>query len=859
MKYVYEHDDTIQNLLIWCGNAPLVRACFYFWKPGQQMQRSLEGLLQSLLHHILHACPELAPIICPERWNAESPPHTDSSVPTVPWTLSELQTSIALFRTQTTVVTKFYFQVDGLDEYYGDSWDVIETMRDLSAVPNVRLCLSSRPWNCFQMSFGQANPHVLRIHDFTRPDIELFARETLLRSYRPGVDLESHVFDDLIGDIGERAQGVFLWVRLVVRSLRDGIVNEDSVSLLQERLRAIPSDLEDFFEQILGSVEEIYQSRMAGTFLAAMRTPRQLDLIHYYFLEQEDKTFGFDLPSKRWSDSEIQKRAIQTERRLNGRFKGLLEVTSMVDLSAQTKVDFLHRTLSDFLATKRMREKLESWVLGELNVCTAISRALIAGSKFIDAHSDLSTLKLAVELASQGASETGSTEHCFEVVDQAEVLNERTVKRHLSCGLNCDIIRFAASIGHADYLRYRVQKNGAKLSLNRILRHAVARPVGFDEEYGLMVSTIERYGSTRKPTDSFDPPLSRSVGNCVLPSLVNQLFEVGADPNAVIDDTSSWTAFAREITKLMDGEQKEQCWAVLELFLEKGVDMNATTETWLEILDRMMPKSEGSLRYTLECFKRLFSRGLDPNAATRYSTLTTEFFRLMTRDAFDMYRSSQAIQHELMHEFLRHGADVSMVFEDTMLSDNGSPCGWYQNVCQQLKLYRKTYKPLLLVRVSLYRMFLEHGLDPNAVTPSGNTLWEGLLEAMHSVDEISVRESAFEESLRDLFIFSLQYGADPFVPTILRLLKRFQNLMSANKFGPIEEALKTEISQRKSQNRSRSRSQPRSDGPPGRGLPRSLKSPPPVARQKIRQVKKRDHGDTSYSTHNPKSKRGRFS
>ncbi|KAI4681631.1 hypothetical protein J4E81_009797 [Alternaria sp. BMP 2799] len=767
--------------------------------------------------------------------------------------------SIALFRTQTTVATKFYFQVDGLDEYYGDSWDVIETMRDLSAAPNVKLCLSSRPWNCFQRSFGQENPYVLRIDDFTRPDIELFARETLLRSYRGCVDFGSKIFDELIKDIGERAQGVFLWVRLVVRSLRDGIVNEDSVSLLQKRLRVIPSDLEDFFEQILGSVEEIYRSRMAGTFLAAMRTPLQLDLIHYYFLEQDDENFNLDMPSKRWDAPDIQRCAVQTERRLNGRFKGLLEASSMVGISADTKVDFLHRTLSDFLATKRMREKLESWVLGELNVCTAISRALIAASKFIEENSCLSTLKLAVELAGQGAFETYDTGHYFEVIDQAEVENERTRPFHSSCGLNCDIVQFAASIGHAEYLKYRVHKDGADLNLDRILKHVIARPVGLHEEYDLMPSTIERYGSSSQLVDWFDPVLSTSVMDCVLPSLVKQLLELGANPNSLIDGVSSWTTFADELPKFINSKQELQCWAVLKIFVENGADLNTATEQWVGLLDRAKPKSEGSLRYTLECFKRLFSLGLDPNAVTQHSTLTTEFFRLVTRDAFDMHRGSQAIQHELMHEFLRHGADVSMVYEDTMLSDNGSPRGWYQNVCQQLELYHQTNTTLLLVRVSLYRMFLEHGLDPNAVTPSGNTLWEGLLEAMHSVDENSVHESALDESLSDLFLFSLQYGADPFVPTILRLLKRFQNFMSAHIFGPIETTLKTEISQRKSRNRHRSRTQPRSDGPSRRGLPRSFKSPPPVARQKIRQVKKRDHGDTSQSTHDPKSKRGRFS
>jgi hypothetical protein len=174
--------------------------------------------------------------------------------------------------------------MDGLDEYFGDSWDVISILNDLAECPNVKLCLSSRPWNSFQHAFGRSNPCVIRLHEWTKKDIELFARDNL-RPYISHSRLELHLFKGLIHDIVDRAQGVFLWVRLVVRSLRDGIINDDPVSILHERLRAIPTDLEEFFEQILTSVEEVYRRRMASTFLASLRTHQPLKMIHYYFLE----------------------------------------------------------------------------------------------------------------------------------------------------------------------------------------------------------------------------------------------------------------------------------------------------------------------------------------------------------------------------------------------------------------------------------------------------------------------------------------------------------------------------------------------------------------------------------------------
>ncbi|KAF2026984.1 hypothetical protein EK21DRAFT_102841 [Setomelanomma holmii] len=283
MKYLYDHRDSVDNLRIWAACMPLVRASFYFWNPGQRMQKSMEGLLQTLLYHILQACPEIAPQLCSSRLNARTRAPDDSA--SSAWTLQELRKAISRFTMLHSVSTNFYFHVDGLDEYHGDSWEIIDLLRDLSKTPNVKLCLSSRPWNEFQDEYGKSNPNMLRLHELIREDVEAFARDGL-QSYIRNPDFELHLFDELVRNIGDRAQGVFLWVHLAVRSLRDGITNEDLLQIPHERLRAIPLDLEEFFELILGSLIRKYQ-----------------------------------FPAMRWADTDIQRKVHQTQRRLNGRFK----------------------------------------------------------------------------------------------------------------------------------------------------------------------------------------------------------------------------------------------------------------------------------------------------------------------------------------------------------------------------------------------------------------------------------------------------------------------------------------------------------------------------------------------------------
>lgn len=63
----------------------------------------------------------------------------------------------------------------------------------------------------------------------------------------------------------ERAQGVFLLVFLVTRSLRDGLGNGDPIRGLQQRLKALPTDVEQSFLHMLGLVDRFYHRSMART------------------------------------------------------------------------------------------------------------------------------------------------------------------------------------------------------------------------------------------------------------------------------------------------------------------------------------------------------------------------------------------------------------------------------------------------------------------------------------------------------------------------------------------------------------------------------------------------------------------
>jgi hypothetical protein len=371
LKYLCDCKRTLDHLRIWAGSDRLATASFYFWAGGTEMQRSRRGLFQQLLFEILRQCPDFISAMAPEVWPKSGP------LTNLQWSESQLETAFRSLR-GLTADTKICFFIDGLDEYTGDQGDrqhLIEVLRTISDIPNIKLCVSSRPWVCFQSAFGTDPRLKLRLEELTVDDIASFARDKLEEI--PGFVMfkqETESYVDLVQEIVRRAEGVFLWVFLVVRSLRDGLTNEDNISLLRKRLDELPSDLEHFFKKLIDSVDKIYQRQMAITFQVALRSPGPLSLLTHWFIDEEDTSWMNQLPPRMEDRGLFEQRM---SRRLYGRYKGLLEVSKMARCK---RVNFIHRTLRDYL-TDNARELFS---LPGLNPCVKACRALLKYVKFFE-------------------------------------------------------------------------------------------------------------------------------------------------------------------------------------------------------------------------------------------------------------------------------------------------------------------------------------------------------------------------------------------------------------------------------------------------------------------------------------------
>lgn len=158
---------------------------------------------------------------------------------------------------------RFFFLIDGLDEFHNDEskiCELVDFLKSIARQDNVKLCVASRPRVIFEDSFRH-NPS-LKLENLTYADIKNYTCINLRE--HPGYnDLEVEepkYAASLVEEICRKSAGVFLWVTLVVTSLLAGIANGDRIADLEQRLAALPGDLEELFSKILESLDPLYKS-----------------------------------------------------------------------------------------------------------------------------------------------------------------------------------------------------------------------------------------------------------------------------------------------------------------------------------------------------------------------------------------------------------------------------------------------------------------------------------------------------------------------------------------------------------------------------------------------------------------------
>ncbi|KAG8167422.1 hypothetical protein KVR01_003111 [Diaporthe batatas] len=344
MKFVAGAARTRELLDRWAY--PTILVAHYFWSPGSSIQKSQEGLLRSLLYEMFRQCPDLIPVTCEERWRQLD----DPAVPSGTWSSTSLMETFRKVAMETSLGrVNFCFFIDGLDEFggsHGDQLELCKMVCELAQYQHIKLCVSSRPWNVFEDAFG-AGPKMY-IHHLTGNDIRNYV-SCRLREHPRWIDLPFSTLADgqrLIDQIAERSDGVFLWVVLVTKLLREGMTNRDRLADLCRRLDSFPRELGPLFRHIMDSVEPIYHVKMATMLQVALVAEKPLHMLMYDFhdLEHDDEYHYLKRRFEPLTKDEFSDVKSRVPYYIDSRTRGLLEVSS------SQEVTFLHRTVKDYLA-----------------------------------------------------------------------------------------------------------------------------------------------------------------------------------------------------------------------------------------------------------------------------------------------------------------------------------------------------------------------------------------------------------------------------------------------------------------------------------------------------------------------------
>ena len=378
MKHLFEDKRTFTAFQRGSRSLSPARAGFFFHDRGSELQKSLAGLLRGILYQLLCQFDDLVLRVLPMYSKSK---HLGTSAD---WSREEeLLLALSAITDQDDVRGDALLFIDGLDEYHGDHSKLLDWLRNLADPSTqhglkLKLCVSSRLYNVFQDSLAHCQGFI--IHDLTSSDITVYVRSTLQRRVSTIRPFRQDQAELLFSQIVEKASGVFIWVRLVVDDLLQGLVDGDTISQLQERITWLSGNLEELYSQILERINPRYLHETRTLFQILRDARGRVTLLDLAMIN-EPLDWPEELHAAQISDAEVQDVCSNMKRRLRGRCGGLIEVQdeSLADQEFEGVhqyqelgnggVQFIHQTAKEFLGKPENWKAIET--LNEPNLETS--------------------------------------------------------------------------------------------------------------------------------------------------------------------------------------------------------------------------------------------------------------------------------------------------------------------------------------------------------------------------------------------------------------------------------------------------------------------------------------------------------
>lgn len=388
-KFLATNPRVDQLLETWAKGKQLLRAEHFFWILGGHVQKTIEGLLRHLLYCTIlsmqfNAHSNKLELVMDMLGSGRTSSNSQRA-----WCYEELYD--ILVRLVDCSHTKFFFLVDALDENEPQNrlWALAEEVWKISQLPNIKICVSCRPWTVFVSNISQAQ--TLHLDKMTLPDMKLYIKNRLAHvgarndiCSQFSADSPTIWITKFIARMARAAEGVFLWSELVMEALSSEMRKDCDFEQLEEVLDEFPLGLDEYFQRLIFDRITKTRKNISDTAAALMLAMQILEYHErgYRFSEipYSDSFLNFWLlrsgylgPGFSWTDHEdtqytpddAQRMVVQTNDFLEETCKGLLVTVDCRDRSSrgwselEWDVEFLHRTVSDFIRGDKMKLLIE--------------------------------------------------------------------------------------------------------------------------------------------------------------------------------------------------------------------------------------------------------------------------------------------------------------------------------------------------------------------------------------------------------------------------------------------------------------------------------------------------------------------
>lgn len=597
--------------------AKRISASFFFHARGSALQTSLKGLLQTVLSQLIAADSGIEELVFRQLMKRGLSQGGDLDT-------NQLQQAFEDVLRQKKTAYQLYLFFDALDEYAGKPETMVEFLewileRSQGSMTTVKICFSSRPWTCFLDNFD--NCPGFRIHEYTHEDILTYIRGRLreVLAMRLLLDypetMDAHRLHSVIEHVADKAEGVFIWVVLVMNDLVKKSTNA-TLDDMDAIVASCPSELSNFYTRLFRTVDP---AKLRDCLIMVEIVLREGSVPFHHFAGiftcAPVKT-AQDFPN---TSDEIDYAEI---RRKIADCQGLLQIVAGKDNEQGQKeqVQFLHQTLKEYASTPDfstsilgrsnpgLTENGYTYIAKYMVFCTlrAVQRPghrfhlattytegiwrnwnpvylaeLTTGQSLGYLWNSLDTLQFTTQLKlAVPLSESKHPVLAFAVAYNIMIYVEECLEVESSPTRIYDdfpLLHFAGSGEMVSLLLH----HGADINATPWQAQLRATAMGYFQKDAGGTAWQNFWKDTR-----YGNPYRRSHHFCS--SLAREFLKAGQSPNAVIDTKSGGTALHHLFYRLDEYDESDGLKEITSLFLDYGAEINALDCGGHTILDICM-------------------------------------------------------------------------------------------------------------------------------------------------------------------------------------------------------------------------------------------------------------------------------